>query len=768
MHEKNKNLETEYSCIGSSRPRLDASDNVRGRARFTADMAGSEMLQGAIVRSSIAHGLVTKLDVSQAWIPGVELILTPDNVTQKKFATSGHPYALDGHGEILDKSILSRRVRFYGEEIALVVAKDIFTARLAVSKILVEYETWPVYLDPKSSSADGAIEIQEGTNNLLGESSYSWSEDDSKTITPPFSLEQEFCINPVQHCHIENQICYAYRGDGDQMVVVTPNQAPHTATRILADLFEMPTNKVRVIKPNVGGGFGNKQEIVIEPLAMAASMALNGRAVMLDLTREEAMIGTRIRHPMKIRLRTRFDAQGMIGSRELELVSNNGSYASHGEAVAYNARDSFIASYIYSPEVKADIRTVYTNLPAAGAMRGYGIPQINFAIESHLDSIALQLSIDPVELRSKNMIQEGFVDITKSDMPIQSFGLPECIDQAKEYIAWDRKRVEYGNQTGILRRGIGLACFNYATGTWPNQVEIAGARVTLNQDGSIVLDVGATELGQGAQTVFCQMVAEELGIPLEWVYMSQVTDTQVSPFDTGAYASRQSYVSGHAVKKAAREVREQILIVASRMLGEDTDRLTLENGLVVSTDGIESASLKEIALQAYYHVELAKGISSDTTHLVSSNAIAYGVTVVEVEVDMATGRIDILDIANIHDSGKILNPVMAEGQVFGGMSMGLGMALSEQLLFNKLGVPLNNNLLDYKLPTCMDTPDLHAGFVETYEPTAPYGNKALGEPPVISPSAAIRNAVLHATGVELFAIPMNPQAVFEAINQSDI
>ncbi|HWJ02737.1 MAG TPA: molybdopterin cofactor-binding domain-containing protein, partial [Verrucomicrobiae bacterium] len=405
----------------------------------------------------------------------------------------------------------------------------------------------------------------------------------------------------------------------------------------------------------------------------------------------------------------------------------------------------------------------------AGAMRGYGTPQIFFAYEAHLDEVARGLNLDPIELRRKNFVTLGHTDQLTQNR-ILSCGIQECVTKGKELIGWDEKNALYKNQNGDKRRGVGMACFSYASGTHPIGLEIAGARIVMNQDGSVQLQIGATEIGQGSDTVFAQMVAEVLGISVDMVHVISTQDTDVTPFDTGSYASRQTYVTGMAVKKAAEEIKAKLLDFVWGMTDIPAAALELrDQNVVYKHNGEVVLPLAQAAMQTYYDTVFAKPLTSDTSNNARVNAVPFGATFAEVEVDIKTGQIEILEIYNVHDSGKIVNPQLAVGQVQGGVSMGLGYALSEQLIFDsKTGKTLNNNLLDYKLPTMLDTPDIGVAFVETDDPTGAFGVKALGEPPVITPAPAIRNAVLAATGVALQRVPMNPQWVFEQFKKAGL
>ncbi len=360
----------------------------------------------------------------------------------------------------------------------------------------------------------------------------------------------------------------------------------------------------------------------------------------------------------------------------------------------------------------------------------------------------------------------GFQDpLTKN--VVRSFGIPECIAKGKELIRWDERMRANAHQAGPRRRGLGMALFSYASGTHPVGLELAGARIVMHQDGSVTLQVGATEIGQGSDTVFAQMVAEELGIAMDMVNVVTVQDTDIAPFDTGAYASRQTFVTGIAVRKAALEAKAKVLAIAARKCGLAAEELDLRDGGVVEKAiGRPLCSLEEIAMESYYDRIHADPIKSDVSANVRINAMSYGATFMEVEVDMATGKIQVLELYNVHDSGTIINPSLAEGQVHGGVSMALGYALLEQMLFDpQTGKPLNNNLLDYKLPTILDTPKINAAFVETSDAAGSFGSKSLGECPVISPAPALRNAVLDATGVAFNQIPLYPQVVFEKFKQ---
>ncbi|MFL0267075.1 xanthine dehydrogenase molybdenum-binding subunit XdhA [Candidatus Clostridium radicumherbarum] len=760
-----------YKVIGSSVNRLDAVAKVTGKAKYADDFFERDMLVGKVLRSPYAHAIVKNVDTSKAMaLPGVEAVIWHKDLPKIQFPTAGHPYSLDpGHRDVADKLILTDKARFVGDAVAAVIAVDELTAEKALKLIEVDYEVLPFVLDPEEAIMPGAPVIhEERPNNIVASfgAQYGNMEEDIKNSEHVF--EGEFQTAIVQHCHIENQSAYAYVDTDDRIVIVSSTQIPHIVRRIVGQALGLPWGRIRVIKPYIGGGFGNKQDVIIEPLTAAMTLAVNGRPVRLAYTREEVFIDTRTRHAMKFNLKTAVSKEGKLLGITVKDIVTQGAYASHGHSIAMSAGSKFRPLYNFN-SVVFDPKTIYTNLPTAGAMRGYGVPQIIFALESHIDDIARELKMDPIDFRMQNLISVGHADpLTKN--VVRTFGIPECIEKGKELIKWDEKKKKYKNQSGEKRRGVGMACFSYLSGTHPVGLELAGCRIVMNQDGSVQLQIGATEIGQGSDTVFAQMIAEVLGIPMDMVHVISSQDTDITPFDTGAYASRQSYVAGAAVKKAALEVKDKVLSLAKIKTGINKEELDIvDANIVEKTLGRVLCSLEDIAMESYYDRVYAAPITSDTSENVRVNAPAYGVSFAEVEVDMHTGKIEVLEIYNVHDSGIILNPKLAEGQVHGGVSMSLGYALSEQMIFDKkTGKTLNNNLLDYKLQTILDTPEIGTAFVELEEPTGGFGQKSLGENPTISPAPAIRNAVLDATGVGFNKLPMNPQAVYEKFKEAGL
>lgn len=756
--------------IGKSVPRVDAYEKVTGRAKFTEDLLPKKCLVAKVLHATIGNGIVKSIDTSEAEImEGVVKVVTFHDVPDHCYPTPGHPWSVElAHQDVADRNLLTGRVRYYGDDIAAVVAEDEIIASRALKKIKVEYEEYPVEIHPRKSMYGSKPPIHfDKKDNVLARSNYFIGDVDKGMEEAETVVKGTYKTPIVQHCHIENPISYAYMEKG-RIVVVTSTQIPHIVRRVIGQALGIPWGNVRVIKPYIGGGFGNKQDVLYEPLNAFLTTQVGGRPVKLDVSREETFCNTRTRHSIEFDLAAGVDKEGKLVAKDMHSYSNQGAYASHGHAIAANGLTSWRLQYA-CPNIRGEAYTIYTNTPVGGAMRGYGIPQVCFAIESFMDDVAKEIHMDPLEFRRKNLIEGYYEDRYLKPIAANTNGIFECLKKGAEYIHWDEKRKKYAKQTGTVRRGVGMALFSYKTGVWPISLEIAGARLSLNQDGSVQLQLGATEIGQGADTVFSQMVAETLHTDMAHVHIQTVQDTDVSPFDTGAYASRQSFVTGTAVKHCAEILRDKILAYAKTLLPEvDTRELSFRDNWIWAGEE-QAISLAALAEESYYSLTNSSVLTAEVSEQVKKNTIATGCCFAEVEVDIKLGKIKILHIINVHDSGKLLNPQLAEMQVHGGMSMGMGYGISEQLILDeKTGRPLNGNLLDYKLMTMLDTPDIKADFVEMDDPMGPYGNKALGEPPAIPSAPAIRNAVLHATGVAFNENPLTPQRLIDGFKKAGL
>ena len=759
--------------IGKNMTRVDAFDKVTGSARYTADLEPQGLLAAKVIRSTIANGVVKSFDLEEARkVPGVVKIVTCFDVPDIQFPTPGHPWSVEtAHQDIADRKLLNTRVRVYGDDIAVVIAEDDIAAARAARLVKVEYEEYAPLLTVEDAMAEGASRLHdEKPGNVIAHSSFMVGEGtygDAVKEEGLVEIEKDYRTQSVQHCHIETPISFAYMEKG-RIIVTTSTQIPHIVRRVISQALGLPMGRIRVIKPYIGGGFGNKQDVLYEPLNAFLTTQVGGRGVRMEISREETLGCTRVRHAIEFKVKAAARKDGTLVARKLEAYSNQGGYASHAHAIVANSSNEFKQIYKDEKVLESDAWTVYTNLATGGAMRGYGIPQAAFAAECMADDLALALHMDPLEFRKKNCMRPGYV-APHTHVKCNTYGLAECMEKGREFIRWDEKRREYENQTGPVRKGIGMAIFCYKTGVYPISLETASCRMILNQDGSMQLQMGATEIGQGADTVFTQMAAEVTGITEDKVNVLSTQDTDVSPFDTGAYASRQTYVSGMAVKKTGAIFKEKILDYAAYMLEKPQDTLDVrDNHIVDKETGTQLLPMEELATTAFYSLDRSVHITAEATSHCKTNTFATGACFAEVEVDMPLGKVKVTNIVNVHDSGKLINPKLAAAQVHGGMSMGLGYGLSEELLFDAKGRPLNDNLLDYKLPTAMDTPDLNALFVELDDPTGPFGNKALGEPPAIPVAPAVRNAVLNATGVAVDSLPMDPQKMVKHFKEAGL
>ena len=759
--------------VGKSIARVDAFDKVTGRTKYTDDLCDASAYVAKILHSTIAHGKVLSVDTSEAEkIEGVVKIVTCFDLGQYRnyFPTAGHPWSTDvSHQDVADRLLLTDEVKFYGDDVAAVIAENEVAASQALRAIKVEYEEYPVVTDVLDAMKDGAPQIHKDyPNNILKHTSISRGnyaeaiKEEGLTV-----VDRWYNTEPVQHCHIENFICYAY-AEGKRVTVVASTQIPHIARRVVGQALGIPWGDVRVIKPYIGGGFGNKQDILYEPLCAFLSLQVGGHLVKLDCSREETFFANRTRHGIKFHIISHVRKDGTYAARKIEAFSNQGAYASHGHSIAAKGLGAFPQLYPCD-NVEGDAYTVFTNRPVAGAMRGYGIPQAMFAVESHTEDVAKIMGIAPIDFRLKNLMPQGYKDaFSKNENYYDTFR--QCIEKGKAYMDYDNRVKELSKQTGRVRTGIGMAAFWYNTAVWPISLESSSSRLVLNQDGSVTLQLGETEIGQGADTAFSQMAAEILGISTDEVHIVSNQDTDITPFGTGAYASRQTYIGGFSIAKTAGLLKEKILDYAYILTNMPPAITDIKNSMIIrTTDNRELISLKDLATEALYSLSDSRHITAESTAQIKSNAYSFGCCFAEVEVDIDMCKAKLTKIINVHDCGKLINPALAKAQVEGGMSMGIGYALSEiQLVDKKTGKVLNDNLLDYKLSTCMDHPHLETAFVENPEPTSPFGTKSLGEPPVCPVAPAIRNAIMNATGVGVNELPLRPEKLYEYFDKAGL
>ncbi|MBR5217062.1 MAG: xanthine dehydrogenase molybdenum-binding subunit XdhA [Oscillospiraceae bacterium] len=758
--------------VGKRKPRVDAYDKATGRTKYYEDLMPREALFVRIKHSEIAHGMVKSIDTSAAEaIEGVVKVLTCFDVPNIPFPTAGHPWSMEqSHQDVADRLLLNRHVRYYGDDVAVVIAENEVAAVQGVRALKVEYEEYPFVLDVQKAMEDGAPQIHDAyPNNILKHTSLSRGNYEAAIKDPGLICVEGWYDTPsVQHCHIENHGCFAYEENG-RIVVVSSTQIPHIVRRVVGQALGRPWGEVRVIKPYIGGGFGNKQDALYEPLCAYCSTQVGGRCVRLDCSREETFVSNRLRHAIRYHIISWLRPDGTFAARKLECFSNQGAYSSHGHSIVAKGLGAFPQQY-QCANVVGDAYTVFTNRPVAGAMRGYGIPQAMFANEAHIDECAKAVGMDPLVFRNQNLMEVGYEDpFSKNVNYFDSYN--QCLAKGKEHIDYDRKMAEYAKETGPIRHGIGVAAFWYNTAVYPIALETSSNRMQLNLDGTITMQCGETEIGQGADTVYAQMAADVLGLAsYRDVNVVSCQDTDITPTGLGAYASRQTYVAGFSIRQTGLLLKEKILKRACDLTRQAPYNIDIVDGNIVRiTDGKKLMTLSELAMTAQYDPVNSEHITAEATYTIRNNAYSFGCTFAEVEVDISMCKVTLTNIVNVHDCGTLINPALAEAQVHGGMSMAIGYGLSEQLLFDeKTGKPLNDNLLDYKLSTFMDHPHLEALFVENPEPTSAFGTKSLGEPPACSGAPAIRNAIYNATGVAINENPITPHILFKYFTQAGL
>ena len=752
----------EKSCcvVGKNVPRIDSKVKVTGSAKFTADLKLPNMLYAKIIRSTVPHAKVAKIDKYEAEnFPGVRAIITYEDVPSKKFCSYWRE-TKDIERLRADENILNGTVRFVGDRIAALAAESEEIAENAVDLIKIDYEKLPAVFDPEEAMKPDAPAIHEGVErNIVAHISMERGDVEKGFKDADYIFEDTYKLPIQHHCPMEPHACLAYFNNfTGKLTVWSTNQGVFNLRWLLAYIFDLSLNKVRVIQPFIGGGFGGKNPVLDEPVVAFLSIK-TGRPVLLAYSRQEELACGRRRHSTVIKLKVGVKKDGVITAKQMTAVLDKGAYCDAGPKVANTLGHRWLMLYPV-PHMKYDGYVVYTNKSPATSMRGFGTPQQSFAWESMLDDIAEKLGIDPLELRLKNLVQKGNVD-PYSGQIIESCGIQECIKKAAKEIGWDRRK-NLAIHTGTKRRGIGMACGTHNTGVWPYVFETTGALVVINEDGTVNLTTGIVDIGQGSNTVFAQICAEVLGISLENVNVVQL-DTEIAPYDIGTHSSRCTHIGGNAVKAAAEDAKRQILEVAAKILKVNKDELEIDNGKVFAKSNPKMAvTIGEVASKAV-HGEDPHQIIGIATYHPSSMAPPFLAQFAEVEVDVETGQVKVLKVVAAHDVGKAINPNLLEGQIEGGVAMGLEYALTGGLQFDqKTGRYLNATLTDYKLPCFSDMPEIKVITVESFEPTGPYGAKGVGEPAMVGIGPAIANAVYNALGFRIKELPITPDKVLEA------
>jgi putative selenate reductase molybdopterin-binding subunit len=764
---------TDFKTVGRSERRVDAVKLATGRGSFVDDIALPGLLHARILHSPHAHARIARIDASRARaMPGVASVLTHEDVPRVPYTTAGQGWP---EPSPYDAVMLDRKVRFVGDRVAVVAADDPERALRACEAISVEYEVLPAVLDPERSMEPGAPVIHDEPDaSGIKDSSRNLAaalEADVGDVARGFAeadrvFEATYRVPYVQQASIEPHITITWLDEDHRLMVRTSTQVPFHVRRIIAPLLGIPIRRIRVIKPRIGGGFGGKQEILIEDLCGMLTLR-TGRPVRLEYTREEELTAARTRHPQIVTVKSGVK-DGRFTAIEMRVLENTGAYGTHALTVMSVTGNRALSLY-RCPNLRYEAKAVYTNLAVAGAFRGYGCPQGFFALESHVDEVALALGEDPLEFRKKNHVQKGddspiavVLGEGKEGHPqtIRSCGLPEAIKLGAKAVSWGRKR-KPAAADGPIRRGLGMAIVMQASGI-PG-VDMGAASIKMNEDGSFNLLMGATDIGTGSDTMFCQVAAETLGVPVEKI-IPYSSDTDMTPFDPGAYASSTTYISGRAVEKAARGVLTQILEVGGKMLDEDPKDLVTHSGKVCAKDG-RFVTYEQVCLRSLYQQDQFQ-IMATASHMSYDSPPPFAAVFAEVEVDTETGLVRVLRVVEAVDCGQVVNPHMAEGQVEGAAVQSLGYGLYERMPFDALGRMEFRSFRDYTIASAVDVPEIQTILVPTHEPTGPFGAKAIAEIPINGPAPAIANAVAHATGVRIRELPLTPDRVLAAIRDA--
>ncbi len=771
------------ATVGKPVRKVDAVRLVKGRPAFTDDVAPAGMLYGKILRSPHAHARIVAIDDTEARaLPGVHAVLHHRNVPRVKYASGGqtwpnpHPW---------DQVSFDDKVRHVGDRVAAVAAETVELAEEACRRIKVTYDVLPAVFDPHEAMSEGApvihdeddsIGIPDADRNVAARVEGQTVPDMEEAFDRAERVfEQTFQLQRVQHCAIEPHVAIGWLDGDERLVIRTSTQVPFHVRRMVAPLVGLPVKRIRVIKPRVGGGFGGKQELLIEDV-VAHLVLVTRRPVRLELTREEEFASARTRHPQTITFRSGVDADGRLVAQDMRVVANTGAYGTHGFTVQSTTGLRGLSSY-NCPAKRYRCDVVYTNAPVAGAMRGYGAPQALFALECHMDDIARALDLDPIELRRRNWVgvgdrldiaprlgeRGGVEEVSTDDLPpVTSCGTEECVAQALRAIGWHRRSDPSWREPPdrpSIRRGIGFALCMQGSGI--PFVDMGSASIKINDDGSFNLLTGAVDIGTGADTAQAQIAAEVLGVDVDDVLVYSA-DTDLTPFDVGAYASGTTYIAGKAVEKAAEVAAARIRARAACLLGlDESSPIELHDRRAWAPDG-RSVSVQEVALDSL-HTADQEQIMATASHLAVESPSPFAAQVAEVEVDVETGEVRVERLVTAVDCGVPINPTAASGQVEGAMLMALGYALTEELVLDDAGRPINAELGPYWIYRADDAPATEVFLVETVEPSGPFGAKAVGEVATDGVAPAVRNAVLDATGVAIDALPLTPERVWRAL-----
>jgi len=751
-------MASSHSVVGKRITRFDAIDKVTGKAKYGIDLKVDGMLYGKILRSPYPHARIKKIDTTKAENhPKVRAVATLNEVP-KVVGTIGKLMTKEGRESLYLQDDV---VRFIGDPIAAVAAEDEESAQDALSLIDVEYEELPAVFDPIEALKEDSPNIY-GDSNILFHLEEKVGDIDKGFQEADQVFEGKYYTSKQKHATIEPMSsCVADYGRNGKLTVYSSTQRPHVSKLYLAGAFGIPADKVRIIKPYTGGAFGGRDYLIhgLEIMCSILSKKTD-KPVKISFTRGEDFEGTEARHPFIIDLQMGVNRDGMLTASKMNVVMDVGGYGPHAAGVLIYAMRQGIALY-KCPNITFVGDSVCTNTSLCGAYRGYGNTEINWALESLMDEIAEKLGIDPVELRRMNYRNLGEVDPV-TGATIESDGMKECLDKGAESIGWkDREKIE--SAKGTKRRGMGMACLTHGSGGRFDIPDAGSATVQFNSDGSVNLITAAADDGQGNKTVLAQIAAEELGIGIDQISVSD-TDTDLTPWDSGTHGSRMTYAGGLIVKQAAANAKKALFDVAADYINIDRENMDVKEGVLYDVkDPSMKITIKDL-LTGLLFEDLATGKQVMGFHsgVVPGSPQMFGANFVEVEVDTDTGAVEVKRIAAAFDVGKAINPSHVEGQVTGGEVMGIGYALTEGMVTRK-GRILNPNFADYRMLRACDAPPIDGIIVESNEPSGPFGAKAAGEATNGCIAPAIANAIHDAVGVRVKDLPITQEKILNGL-----
>lgn len=743
-------------------PKTDAMSLVTGKPVYTDDLAPSDCLIVKLLRSPHANAWVEEIKTDAAKkIEGIACVLTYEDVSHKRFTLAGQTAP-----EISpwDRYIIDKHVRFVGDPVAIVAGETEEAVDKALKRIKVKYRVEEAVLDIHTAKDNPILVHPEddwympipagGDNkrNLCSSNVEEVGDVDAMLEKCAYTVDQVYHTKANQQTMMETFRTYCYMDHFQRLTVVSSTQIPFHIRRIVGNALNIPSSKVRVIKPRIGGGFGAKQSSVSEVFPALVTW-VTGRPSKIVFSRKESMIASSPRHEMEVHIRMGADENGIVKAIDLYTLSNTGAYGEHGPTTVGLSGHKSIALYRHTEAYRFAYDVVYTNMQAAGAYRGYGATQGIFAVESAADELAHKMGMDPVKFRELNMPMEGEALPGYPDVPINgSCTMDKCLARAKEMIGWDEKYPFRDMGNGKVR-GVGIAMA--MQGSSIAGIDVGGADIKLNEDGSYTLALGCSDMGTGCDTILAQMAADCLDTDMKNIVVFSV-DTDISPYDSGSYASSTTYATGNAVIQACGELRKRIHAFGAQMLGVSAEDSDFDGEKVRTEDGKE-VTLQQIAGRATCGVCSELQVVKEYSSPISPPPFMVGAA--EVEVDKETGQIDVIDYVGVIDCGTPINPNLARVQAEGGIGQGIGMVLYEDVQYTDKGKIRNNSFMQYKIPNRMDIPKVRIEFESSYEKTGPFGAKSIGELVIDTPCPAIANAVYNATGVRVRELPITPEKV---------